>query len=604
MKESSPSTLGALLKTTALDFPRKTALRSKQNGRYLPLSWADFDREVDAVATALLERGLRQGDRVAILSENRPEWALTDLAAQRIGLATVPIYPSLSSKEIEYLLLDSQASWLAVSGSSLFQKILPIQKSLPALKGILAFDSALSLSQKEISLPVVPIREIKKTPPQPDKLRLRSEQVTPDTLASIIYTSGTTGEPKGVMLTHENFIKNVEASRKALRVGETDTHLSFLPLCHVFERMAGHYLMIALGATIAYAETMDTVPENLMEVRPTFIMGVPRFYEKIKDRVVEALDKAGPLRRSIFAWAKTVGAQKRQRLEQGLPIPASLRLRLLLADFLVYKKFRGRLGGRVRFCVSGGAPLARELAEFFCDLGVMIYEGYGLTETAPVISVNRHERYRFGTVGIPLEGVQVKIAEDGEILTRSACVMKGYYGKPAQTEEALDAEGWFYTGDLGELDKDGFLRITGRKKELIVTSGGKKISPRPIEEMIESDPYILRCVLFGEGKRFLTALIVPRKEKLVEYALSQKIAHASATDLLGDSKIYQFLEGRVAALTENLANFEKIKYFALLENDFSQAAGELTPTLKVRREVVLFKHQRLLLSFYEKGKTA
>ena len=593
-----------LLETTAQNFPQKTAILSKQNGRYFPQSWFDFNKEVDAAASALLEQGAAVGDRLAILSENRPEWALTDMAAQSIGLVTVPIYPSLTPKEIEYILHDSQASWIAVSNHTLFQKILPIVKSLPALRGVLVFDSTLSLFQKEIHLPMLLIREIKKNPIQSDRLRSRFSQIRSDAVASIIYTSGTTGEPKGVMLTHDNFMHNVLASRKALQMGEGDVHLSFLPLSHVFERMAGYYLMIFLGATIAYAENMDTVPQDLLEVKPTFILGVPRFYEKIKSRVLEAVEKSSHSRRAIFLWARAVGGEKRRRLEQGGSLPSGLKLRLGLANLLVYKKFRQRLGGRVRFCISGSAPLAKEIAEFFCDLGVMIYEGYGLTETSPVISANREGRCRFGTVGIPLEGVQVKIAGDGEIVTKSASVMKGYYGKPTETQEAIDKEGWFHTGDLGQFDREGFLQITGRKKELIVTSGGKKVSPRPIEEMLENDPYILRCVLFGEGKKYLTALLVPNKEKLLEYASDQKIAATSYSGLLKDAKIYQFLDSRVTALTENLASFEKIKYFIVLENDFSQAAGELTPTLKVKREVVLAKYHHLLLPLYEKEKTS
>jgi long-chain acyl-CoA synthetase len=320
---------------------------------------------------------------------------------------------------------------------------------------------------------------------------------------------------------------------------------------------------------------------------------VPRFFEKIQARVLDAVRAGSPVKKALFFWAKELG--EKRRLAGFRPMGFQDRL----ADSLVYRKFRARLGGRVRFCVSGGAPLAKEIAEFFADLGVMIYEGYGLTETSPVISVNREGRFKFGTVGVPLDGVQVRITEDGEICTRSASVMKGYWNKPEETAAVL-RDGWFCTGDLGAIDKDGFLSITGRKKELIVTSGGKKVPTRSVEELIEKDPYILRCVLFGEGRKFLTALIVPDKERLLEYAAAEKIAYRGYEDLLGVEKVHRFLEARIEDASKELANYEKIKYFTLRADDFTQASGELTPTLKVKRDVVLSRHRDALAALYPK----
>ncbi len=577
-----PQSLGLLFRETVERFPSKKAIGFKTGGRYIWISWKEFGARVDRVAAMLLEKGFKKGDRLAILSENRPEWALMDLAAQTIGAISVPIYPSLTPAEIQGLLLDSSSRAIAISNKAIFEKLVPIQKSLKDLSLVIAFDSSLGLSEKEISIPLLGLKDLEKSQKAPDLQKLKQvlEAVKPEDVSSIIYTSGTTGVPKGVMLTHANFIENLTACQKALKMGPTDIHLSFLPLCHVFERMAGHYLMIHIGAQIAYAENLETVPANLLEVRPTFILGVPRFYEKMRDRVLEAVKSAPPSKQKLFYWAKALKNKKN-----------------LIANFLVYKKFKARLGGRIRFCVSGGAPLPREIAEFFRDLGVMIYEGYGLTETSPVISVNREGQFKFGSVGLPLENAQVKITAEGEIITAGPSVMQGYYHKPEETKEVLK-EGWFYTGDLGRLDPDGFLVITGRKKELIVTSGGKKISPRPIEELIENDPLILRCVLFGEGQKFITALLVPCREKILEEAKRQKIAFTDYPGLLKDEKIYRFLESRIASLCSDLANFEKIKYFALLENDFSQEAGEMTPTLKVKREAVLAKHQDKLLRFY------
>ena len=457
----------------------------------------------------------------------------------------------------------------------------------------MAFDSSLAVSGEEISIPLLIWKELEKTKPREELDRL-CDEVSPEAIASIIYTSGTTGPPKGVLLTHSNFVHNVIGCRDTLKMSENDLHLSFLPLCHVFERTAGHYLMIYIGATIAYAEDLDSVPKNINEARPTFLLGVPRFYEKVSARVLEAVKKAGPVRKALFFWAKEIGEAKRTGRRKKNFLSG---LEEKIAEALVYKKFRQRLGGRIRFCVSGGAAIAKEIVEFFDDLGVMIYEGYGLTETSPVMCVNRENQWRIGSVGLPLTGVEVKIAEDGEIVTKSACVMKGYYHKPEETAAVLK-NGWFCTGDLGSIDRDGFLFITGRKKELIVTSGGKKVSPQRIEEALSQDAYILRSVLFGEGKKFITALIVPRKEELLSYATLQKIAYSTYEELLKDQKIYEFMDSRVQAAMADFASYEKIKYFALLPNDFSQESGELTPTLKVKRELVLSRHKERLLPFY------
>ncbi len=595
-----PKNLGLLFAETAARFPSKNAFLYKQGGRYVSLTWAEAAAKVRAVASGLSSRGLGPGDRIAILSENRPEWAFVDFAAQMLGAVLVPVYPTLSAEEVRYILADSGASMVAVSGKDLLGKVVSVQKMLPALTGILAFEASAVISGGELKIPLWIFRDLEKEPVDPE-LDASMAQVDADAIASIIYTSGTTGPPKGVLLTHRNFIVNADLCRHALDMGPDDTHLSFLPLSHIFERLVGQYLMVLIGATIAYAESMDTVPQNLREVRPTFVVGVPRFYEKIRARVLETLRKGTAVKTGIFFWGLEVGKRRRIVIAQGRRPGVMSAIHRALAGALVYSKFRAGLGGRVRFCVSGGAPLPREIAEFFHDLGVLIIEGYGLTETSPVISCNREDRFRFGSVGVPLEGIDVRIADDGEILTRGDCVMKGYLGKPEETAAVLQ-DGWFHTGDLGKIDKDGFLAITGRKKDLLVTSGGKKVATRLIEELVEKDPYILRCVLFGEGRKFVTALIVPCEEELVEYARSQKIANTGYDALLAEPKIYAFLESRIAALSENLANYERIKYFALLDRDFTQGAGELTPTLKVKRDVVLSRHKDLLLPFYEKEK--
>ena len=599
---ADPKILGELFIRTALQFPLKTAFLYKADGHYLPISWEEASRDIRAVAAALVLKGVKPQDRIAILSENRPEWAIVDLAAQLIGAISVPIYTSLTPIEIQYILLDSGAKMVAVSNQALYEKITMIQNSLPKLQCVIAFDSSLMLSENHLNIPLYLIKDLKKTPAASEEFTQCMHNVTPEFIASIIYTSGTTGPPKGVMLTHSNFIHNVLLCKEALKMGETDVHLSFLPLSHVFERMAGHYLMIYIGATIAYAESMDCVPQNLLEIRPTFILGVPRFYEKIRDRVLETVNKSSAVKKGIFYWAKSLGTERREALVQNKPVSRLANLEYFLAKTLAYKKFNERLGGRIRFCISGGAPLAKELAEFFDDLGVRIYEGYGLTETSPVIAVNREERFKFGSVGVPLKSLETRISDEGEILTKGPCVMKGYYHKPEETAGVLK-DGWFYTGDLGRIDKDGFLSITGRKKELIVTSGGKKVAPRPIEELMEQDPLIMRCVLFGEGKKFITALIVPCEAKIIAYAKGQKLAAVSYKDILQNSIVYHWIEQAIEARSKDLANFEKIKYFVLLEHDFTQSSGELTPTLKVKREVVYSRYNKKLLVLYEKERS-
>ncbi|MCG3175981.1 MAG: Long-chain-fatty-acid--CoA ligase FadD15 [Candidatus Omnitrophica bacterium] len=587
----TPRNLGDLLASTVSDHGRKRAMLFRFNGRYESYTWEEVGRKTAALAKRLVLMGLKPGDRLAILSENRPEWALTDLAAQTAGIVTVPIYPSLTSDEVAYILKDSQSRCVALSGRHQLDKLVPVRAGLQDLRCALAFDGDLTVGAMELGLPFTSFTEA--TSDLSADLPSVAVKRSHEDLATLIYTSGTTGVPKGVMLTHGNLIENAALCRQVLRMGPEDVHLSFLPLCHIFERLAGHYLMVSIGATIAYAENMDTVPRDLQAVRPTFVLGVPRFFEKIRGRVLDAVSQASPFRRLMFGWAQDIG----RRIRTGERVGALARL---TADRLVFSKFRARLGGRVRFCVSGGAPLPKEIAEFFADLGVVILEGYGLTETSPVITVNLEREHRFGTVGRPLPGVELRLSEEVEVLTRSACVMKGYYNKPAETADVL-RDGWFHTGDLGRIDAEGYLTITGRKKELICTSGGKKISPRPIEESIEKDPAVLRCVLYGEGKRFITALIVPDRAEVERIAHAEKLAYTDYADLLRSEHLRKLFGAMIEERTASLAGFEKIKYFALLEEDFSASRGELTPTLKVKRDIVLRRYAHLLDPYYDEG---
>jgi long-chain acyl-CoA synthetase len=424
--------------------------------------------------------------------------------------------------------------------------------------------------------------------------------VAPDDLATLIYTSGTTGDPKGVMLTHANIVSNVHGGLAAFGdIGPADVALSFLPLCHIFERMGGHYLLLQQGVTIAYAESVEKVPANMAEVHPTIMLSVPRLYEKMYARVNEKVAGDSALKQRIFHWALGVGRKHFQARVEHLTPGALLRAQHGLADRLVFAKIRERTGGRLRLFISGGAPLAREIAEFFGAVGLLILEGYGLTETSPVIAVNRPDKMKPGSVGPPIPGVEVKIAEDGEILTRGPHVMKGYYNKPEATAEVIDRERWFHTGDVGLVDAEGFLVITDRKKDIIVTSGGKNIAPQPIENQLKTNPLIAEIVMIGNKRNFPSALIVPNFDNLRKWAGVHGVTAASPEELVRDARVVALYDETVKALTKDLAPFERIKKIALLPREFTLEAGELTPTLKVKRRVVEQKYKDVIDRLYE-----
>jgi long-chain acyl-CoA synthetase len=424
--------------------------------------------------------------------------------------------------------------------------------------------------------------------------------VKPDDLATIIYTSGTTGEPKGVMLTHDNIYSNVEASRRAIPFEGRDVGLSFLPLSHIFERMAGHYMMFATGTSIAYAESIDTVPINMQEVRPTLVLSVPRLYEKMYARVLETALTGGFLKKKIFFWARGVAERWANEKLSGKNPRGLLARQYAIAQKLVFSKLKTRTGGRLRYFVSGGAPLSPEINKFFYAAGLEILEGYGLTETSPVIAVNTPANFRIGTVGKPIDGVEVKIASDGEILTRGPHVMKGYYNKPDATREAIDPDGWFHTGDIGEL-RDGFLAITDRKKDIIVTAGGKNIAPQPLENKVKTNKYVAQAVMLGDKRKFPSMLIVPNFDQLEKWAMKRNIIWTDRAQLLRMPTIQAKMEKEVAKELAGAAHFEQPKKIGLIEHDFSIEKGELTPTQKVKRRAIDKHYKTLIDSLYDEA---
>ncbi|HEU4647411.1 MAG TPA: long-chain fatty acid--CoA ligase [Gemmatimonadales bacterium] len=572
-------------------------LRAKRHGAWYDINAAALGDMVQDVSAALVECGMRAGDRVAILSENRPEWAVADYACLALGVADVPIYPTLPAKQIEYILRDSGAAVIFVSSQQQLAKVQEIRSQLPALRHVIAFD------EDATGTDVMPWGEFaargRAAKPKYPRWREEALAVPPSALATVIYTSGTTGDPKGVMLSHGNITSNVVASLSVLGISSRDSCLSFLPLSHIFERMVGHYTMLHRGVAINYATSHESVAAEMLEVRPTIMAAVPRLYEKIYQRTLETALHGSPLKKRIFFWARRNAEAWVDYTLAHRPAPVGLELRKRVADRLVFAKLHRRTGGRIRFFVSGGAPLNPEIAKFFHAAGLPILEGYGLTETSPVISVNTFERIKLGTVGVPIPGVEVKIAPDGEILTRGPHVMQGYYNKEEATREAIDPEGWFHTGDIGIVDGDGFLRITDRKKDLIVTAGGKNIAPQPIENLAKTSNFVSNAVMLGDKRRFPIMLIVPNLGAVEAWAQHKGLSAENPQRLLALPEVKEKIDREVRKTLRDLAQFEIPKRLVLLPQDFTIESGELTPTLKVRRRVVERKYAAEIAEAYQ-----
>ncbi|HYU51952.1 MAG TPA: long-chain fatty acid--CoA ligase [Gemmatimonadaceae bacterium] len=595
----APGTLNQLFFDAVSKFNRPDALQVKIGGAYRPISHREVADRVRHAARGLSSLGVRRADRVAILSENRPEWAIADFACLTAGLTDVPIYPTLPPDQIAYILKDSAAVAIFVSTRAQAEKIREIRSQLPALKTVIGFDEIPDLTNMSLA-------ELEKRGTAGDNkesiaaYREDALRIKPDDIATIIYTSGTTGEPKGVMLSHDNIFSNVAASRTKIPFEGEDTALSFLPLSHIFERMGGHYLMFATGTSIAYAESIDTVPVNLQEVRPTIVLSVPRLYEKMYARILETALTGGFLKRKIFFWARGVAERWANEKLAGREPAGMLAKQYALAQKLVFSKLKARTGGRLRYFVSGGAPLSPEINKFFYAAGLVILEGYGLTETSPVIAVNTPKDFRIGTVGKLIEGAEVKIAADGEILTRGPHVMKGYYNKPEATREAIEPDGWFHTGDIGEL-QDGFLAITDRKKDIIVTAGGKNIAPQPLENKVKTNKYVAQAVMLGDKRKFPSMLVVPNFDQLEKWAMKRNIIWTDRAQLLRMPTIQAKMEKEVNKELAGAAHFEIPKKIGLLEHDFTIERGELTPTQKVKRRAIDKRYKAMIDAMYDEA---
>ncbi len=541
--------------------------------------------------------GVRKGHRIALLSENRPEWALMDLAVIHSGAVNVALFPTLPAVQVEHILTDSGAGILVVSNRGQAAKALEIKRRLPRLV-IVAIESA---AVQDGMLSFGGLLEEGRKHPLPDSLYSDlTNAVKPGDPAAVVYTSGTTGEPKGAILSHRNFSSNVEAAWKVIRFREGERLLSFLPLNHVMGRLVDHYLAMRCGSTVAYAESLLRLRQNLLEIKPSYMVLVPRVLDMFKEGVLTNVRKTGGLKERLFNWALARGICCCPYTERGEKIPLLSSLLWDLADALVLSKIRAALGlENIRFFFAGGAPLSPETARFFYALRLRIMEGYGLTETSPLVTVNPQDRQKFGTVGPAVDGVEVRIAGDGEIMVRGPNVMEGYYGKPEDTALAIDGEGWFHTGDIGELDGDGYLKITDRKKNLLVLSTGKKVAPQPIEASLSESPYISQVILFGDHESVVSGLIVP------SFAALQEWMKETRRDIVSDRRVMvdhpavrSLIQAEIERLSGRLADFEKVRRFTLLDEEFSVENGMLTPTLKVRRAAVLERYGDRIAAMY------
>jgi long-chain acyl-CoA synthetase len=600
-------TINELFLQAMEEHQKPDAFLVKTEGRYRGIASRDVLLKVASLARALSEMGVGAGDRVALLSENRLEWALTDYAILGLGAITVPLYSTLLEGDVEFILRDSGSKGMVVSTRDQLKKVLAVRSSLPKLEFIVGMDVEPEEFTGVLCWQELAGRGSANGTDAVKSLEAQALRAKPEDVATIVYTSGTTGIFKGVVLTHANIASNIQACDRLFDFHPGDVSMAFLPLAHIFERMIDFYYM-AQGVSIAYAESIDTLPQNLREVRPTLMAVVPRLVEKIREKVNEEVRHLPPSKQKLFGWALRTGSDWFPYSLAGRAAPLGLGLKRALADKVVYAKIRSQMGGRLRLMISGAAPLGRELAEFFFSIGIPVYEGYGLTETSPVIAVNHPGAVRLGTVGKVVPGVEVKLGEETEdaeghtgreILVRGNNVTSGYYHKDERNGEAF-ADGWFHTGDLGMLDEEGFLSITGRKKNLFKTSGGKYVSPEKLENLFQGHRYVAQLVVLGDSRKFVGSLIVPNFSALESHAREHGIDFAGREDLVKNEKVHAFVQAQVDETCKHLPPHERIRQIALLPKELTIAAGELSATLKVKRPVVEERYRDLIEEMFSR----
>ncbi len=569
----------------------------KENGVYVTKSAAWFWDRAERIASGLIKLGIHAGDKVAIMSSTRVEWTLADLAILSLRGITVTIYPSLLEHDVAFILNNSDSRAVFVENGAARDRVQKVIKDLPGIIAIIVFEDVPVTDDKIFTL-----RQIEKLGddnPAPDEVKRRMDSIAMDDTATIIYTSGTTGPPKGAEILHRNIIANLKDLLSLTFNVPGDITLAYLPLAHAYERI-NQFGAIYVHMIYAYAESLDTVAQNILEVRPTILPGVPRVYEKIYARIMSEIESGPRIKKALFVWALNIGKASLPYRLAKKPIPAGLRIRYTVAKALVFNKLSQKLGGRLRIGITAAAPLAPAIIEFFNALGIPIYEGYGMTETFAPAIISYEGNFKIGYVGKPLPSMQVKIAGDGEILMKGPAVFKGYYKKPDGTPAMIDEVGWLHSGDIGDIDKDGFVRITGRKKDLIITAGGKNITPQNIENLFTTDPFIAQCVACGDNMKYLTAVLVLNEQEITAWAKQKRIIFKSYKALTGDKQVYELIKQKVDRLNEKLASFETIKKFVISDHEFSIESGELTPTMKVKKNKVIEHFKEALDALYDK----
>ncbi len=586
----------------AREHPDLVLFHNKEQGQWRRISWKEAASVIREIANGLISLGLQVDDKVSILGENRLEWLYADFGIISTGGVTAAIYPSNLPDEVEYIVNHSEAKFIFVSNWGQLRKIEGRETRMKGLKKVILFDKIDNYPEDALSLEQ--LRELgrKYGKEHPEELDARVKSLTPEHLLTLIYTSGTTGPPKGTMLSHGNIIWVYHALenvfQQVLDIGQDDLHLSYLPYAHAMERIGGIYFGVFRGLQIAIAEGIDKLTTNIVETKPTLLLGAPRVYEKIYSGILKRMEQESPLKKKIFRWALGIGKAASKYRFNKLPMPLMLRPKFFLANLLVFRSIKQRFGGRLKFMVSAAAPISPEILDFFSGLDIMVLEGWGMTETSAPSTITRPGLLKIGTVGRPLKGVEVKIAEDGEILVRGGNIFKGYFKDPAQTAEGFEPDGFFHTGDIGEIDADGCLKITDRKKDLIITAGGKNISPQNIENLMKTDIYISEFLAYGDSKKFLVALVTLDEEAVIAWAKERGMQYKDFAELSRKPEVQKLIESRVAELNKRLPSYSTIKRIKILPNQFTQEAGEITPTLKLKRKVVNRKYSQLIESMY------
>ena len=595
-------TINQVFENRAKKYGQRIAIEKKLKGRWESASWEDYYTRAAYVGLALYDMGLKKGDRVSLLSENRLEWLYTDMGVLGAGGCIVPIYPTLIDEEVEYIVSHSESKFLIVENNLQLQKGLYTAKRYPGLQKIIVIDMD-GVSANPLIMSFAELLEKGKQlyDANPGKFKELADSVTQDDLATIVYTSGTTGVPKGAMITHKNIMAVVTALHKIEPhyAYDTDQTVPFLPLSHVFERVAGHFYGMYVGITASYAESLDTILQDIQEKRPTVVLAVPRVLEKVYQRIISQVQQQSPFKQKVFYWGQKVGNKISTLRELKKKPGFLLKLKYKIAYAIIFKKLQNALGGRVRWMTASGAPTAREIILFFNSAGIMVIEGYGMTECCAPATMSNIADYRIGTVGRPLPGVDIKIADDGEILIKGDNVFKGYWKMPEETKESFTPDGYFMSGDIGVFDDAGFLMITDRKKDLIITSGGKNVAPQKIENLIKSDPLFTQAIVIGDKRKYLTALVNISQEQAERVAKENGISFNSFNDLIENEHFHKIVEAHIEKCNQKLARYETVKKVGIIRSEFSKETGELTATLKVKRKVVQEKYKSIIDSLYE-----